>query len=104
MFLHRQAAGALRDGEEPLRHALPRLPHDLWEHDIGGGDRAGEEVQADHSQLGLPETAEGAGHAAPGQEESSSRVEPLLAFRPPKVFKSKADQSEYRVNHNLFLC
>lgn len=65
----RQTAGALRDGAESLSHALPRLPHDLRGHDAGGRRGTCEEAAANHPQLGLPQTAEGAGHAPPGGKE-----------------------------------
>lgn len=62
----RQTAGTLCDGAESLRHALPRLPHDLPKNDGGGRRGTREEAAAYHPQLGLPQTAEGAGHAPPG--------------------------------------
>lgn len=65
----RQTAGTLRDGAESLGHALPSLPHDLREHDAGGRRGTREEAAANHPQLGLPQTAAGAGHAPPGGEE-----------------------------------
>lgn len=67
-FFSRQTAGALRDGKESICHALPRLLDDLREDDRGRRHRVREKTQAHHPQLGLPEAAEGAGHAAPGEQ------------------------------------
>lgn len=69
LCLHRQGAGSLCHGPQPLGHAGLGLPDDLQEHDSGGCHRASVTAPLHHAKQGLLEAAERTGHRAGTAEE-----------------------------------
>lgn len=76
---HRQGAGSLRHGPQPLRHAGPGLPDDPQEHDGGGCHWAGGKAPLHHAKQGLPEAAERAGHRA-GTAKEEQQEQPSTCW------------------------
>lgn len=79
LCFHRQGAGSLRHGPQPLRHAGPGLPDDLQEHDSGGCHWASVTAPLHLAKQGLLEAAERTGHRA-GTAEEEQQEQPSTCW------------------------
>lgn len=80
LCVHRQGAGSLCHGPQPLSHAGLGLPDDLQEHDSGGRHRARVEAPLHPPKPGLPQAAQRTGHSAGTAKEEQQEQHHHLAL------------------------